>query len=108
MASVDFVVRAPLNKPDVVEVRYNCDCGCKPRARYQRGSGDAAHEQCCCGRVHFVGVDARGRLEAYLQEKSSSGEGNEVHYTISAEEVTAPWGETVAVALGVPDKLHKH
>ena len=103
MKSVEFVVRTPMNKPDVVEVRYDCDCGCKPRARYQSGSGDAGHEQCCCGRVHFVGMDAQGRLEAYLQE-----EGAGIHYTVSTEEVTASWGEIVAVALGVPDKLRKH
>ena len=108
MASVEFVVHTPRNRPDVVEVRYDCDCGCKPRARYQRGSSDAGHEQCCCGRVHFVGVDARGCLEAYLREQSTSGEGHEVHYTVSTEEVTSPWGETVSVALGVPDQLRKH
>ena len=74
MKSVEFIVRTPMNKPDVVEVRYDCDCGCRPRARYQRGSGEAGHDQCCCGRVHFVGTDAQGRLEAYLQEQGASGE----------------------------------
>ena len=106
--AVEFVVRTPMNKPDVVEVRYDCDCGCKPRARYQRGSSEAGHDQCCCGRVHFVGMDAEDRLEAYLQEQDVSGEGAGVHYTVSTEEVAAPWGEPVAVAWGVPDKLHKH
>ena len=108
MNPVEFVVRTPMNKPDMVEVRYECDCGCKPRARYQRGSSEAGHEQCCCGRVHFVGMDAKGRLEAYLQEQVTSGEDIGTHYTISTEEVTASWGETVAVAFGVPDKLRKH
>ena len=103
MKSPEFVVRTPMNKPDVVEVRYNCDCGCKPRARYQRGSSEAAHDQCCCGRVHFLGMDAQERLEAYVQEQGAG-----VHYTVSTEEVTAPWGETVALAFGVPDELHKH
>ena len=108
MKSVEFVVRTPMNKPDVVEVRYDCGCGCKPRARYQRGSSDAGHDQCCCGRVHFVGVDAQGRLEAFLQEQDTGGEGAEAHYTVSTEEVTTSWGERVAVAFGVPDKPHKH
>ena len=94
MKAVEFVVRTPMNKPDVVEVRYDCDCGCKPRARYQRGSSEAGHDQCCCGRVHFVGMDAEDRLEAYLQEQDVSGEGAGVHYTVSTEEVAAPWGES--------------
>ena len=41
---MEFVVRTLKNKPDVIEVRYDCACGCKPRARYQRGSDEAGHE----------------------------------------------------------------
>jgi hypothetical protein len=32
---MDFIVRTPRNQDDVVEVRYECECGCKPRARYR-------------------------------------------------------------------------
>jgi hypothetical protein len=101
MKSANFVVRAPMNKPDVVEVRYDCDCGCKPRARYQCGSSEAGHDQCCCGRVHFVGMDAQGGLETYLQEKGAGIEGAETHYTVSTEEVTAsPLGRDRGRGLG--------
>ena len=105
---MEFVVRSPMNKPDVVEVRYDCDCGCKPRARYQRGTSEAGHEHCCCGRVHFVGVEAPRHLEDYLEQRQASGEDAGLSYAITVEEVTAPWGEPVPVAFGMPDKLHEH
>ena len=100
---MQYIVRSPLNRPDVVEVRYDCQCGCKPRARHQRGSDDAGHEQCCCGRVHFVGTDAGQRLEAYLQQERP-GEA----YTVTLEQVTAPWGEEIPVAFGLPEHPHHH
>ena len=105
---MDYVVHTPKNRPDVVEVRYDCECGCKPRARYQQGSDDAGHEQCCCGRVHFVGVDAGARLDAYLDQKRESGEGADMTYEITVEEVTASWGQSVPVAFGIPNVPHKH
>ena len=105
---MEYVVRSPMNKPDVVEVRYDCECGCKPRARYQQGTAEAGHNQCCCGRVHFVGVDAAGRLHTYLEERRAQGEDAGLNYTVTVEEVNAPWGETVPVAFGIPDTPHAH
>ena len=105
---MEYVVRSPMNRPDVVEVRYDCECGCKPRAKYQQGTTDASYEQCCCGRVHFLGIEARSRLETYLEERRSRGEIEGMSYTLTVEEVTAPWGQSVPVAFGVPDKPHKH
>ena len=100
---MDFVVRSPLNRPDVVEVRYECACGCKPRARWQRGSPEAGHEHCCCGRVHCVGPEAEQRLTAYLEERRRQGEDAGRTYTLHTQTVTAPWGEPVPVAYGIPD-----
>ncbi len=100
---MDYVVRSPMNRPDVVEVRYDCQCGCKPRARYERGSDEAGHEQCCCGRVHFVGTDAMQKLDTYVQEERK-GE----TYSLTLQQVTAPWGEDVPVAFGLPQEPHQH
>ena len=103
MENVDFVVRTPKNKPDVIEARYDCVCGCKPRARYERGGNEAGHEHCCCGRVHFVGDEATLQLEAYLEERRATGEDTRM-YTVDMYQVMAPWG-AVPVAFGPPDQL---
>ncbi len=105
---MDFVVHTPRNKPDTVEVRYDCECGCKPRARYQRGTDDANHEHCCCGQVHFVGSEAGARLEQYLAERRSEGLDTDLQYELHLDEVQAPWGEPVAVAYAVPDHPREH
>ncbi len=103
MENVEFAVRTPKNRPDVIEARYDCACGCKPRARYERGSNEAGHEHCCCGRVHFVGDEATEHLETYLAERRSTGEDTR-EYKVDQYEVAAPWG-AVSVAFGTPDQL---
>ena len=100
---MDYVVRSPMNQPDVVEVRYDCPCGCKPRTRYERGSDEAGHEQCCCGRIHFVGTDALQKLETYIQQ-----ERNGEAYSLTLDRVTAPWGDEIPVAFGLPQEPHHH
>ena len=105
---MEFKVHAPLNTEDTVEVRYDCPCGCKPRARYQRDTDEADHEHCCCGRVHFVGAQADQRLEAYLAERRTQGEDEGLTYSFESSTVEAPWGESVPVVFATPDKLHKH
>ena len=105
---MEFIVRSPKNKPDVVEVRYDCDCGCKPRARYTRGTDEANHEHCCCGIVHFVGAHAEEKLATYLQERRASGEDADLTYDLHAETVEAPWGEPVDVAYGLPEEPREH
>ena len=72
MESVEFAVRTPKNKPNVVEARYGCVCGCKPRARYERGTNEAEHEHCCCGRVHFIGDEATQAKSPENPGRSSS------------------------------------
>ena len=104
-----FIVQSPRNNPDVVEVRYDCQCGCKPRARYKRGTDEANHEHCCCGQVHFVGARAEERLKAYLEERSTQDLDSELGgYTIHAEDVQAPWGEPVQVSYAVPTTFKAH
>jgi hypothetical protein len=105
---MEFFVRALPNRPDTVEVRYDCACGCKPRARYQRGTDEAGHEHCCCGQVHFVGARAHQRLEDYLTGRRAQGEDLDMAYTLHQTEVGAPWGEAVSVAYAVPNTPHKH
>ncbi len=105
---MDFTVRSPLNKPDVVEVRYDCACGCKPRARWQRGTAEAGHEHCCCGLVHFVGPEAEGKLKAYLVERKARGEDAGREYALHTRTVNAPWGDPVSVAYGIPNTLSPH
>ncbi len=103
---MELTVQTPKGKPDVVEVRYDCACGCKPRARFQRGTTEAGHEHCCCGRVHFVGDEAAQQLQSYLAERLATGEDTRL-YTVSLYQVTAPWG-AVPVAFGTPDRLTDH
>ena len=106
---MEFIIRTPRNQTDVAEVRYDCFCGCKPRARYQRGTDEADYEHCCCGQVHFVGAHAEERLKSYLDERASQGMDDDVGgYTLHTQEVTAPWGEPVPVAYAVPNTPRKH
>ena len=105
---MEFIVRAARYQEDVVEVRYDCACGCKPQARYQRGTDEANHEHCCCGQVHFVGSEAGARLEQYLAERRSEGLDTDLQYELHLDEVQAPWGEPVAVAYAVPDHPREH
>lgn len=105
---MNLIVRSPQNKPNVVEVRYDCACGCKPRARYQRGAAESGHEHCCCGQVHFVGDQAMKHLEVYLAERRERGEDADMQHRLEQQTVTAPWGEPVAVAFAIPDQPRKH
>ncbi len=85
-----FVVRSPRNNPDVAEVRYDCECGCKPRARFEKGTDDAGHEHCCCGQVHFVGAHADARLKEYLDDRATRNEDADVGvYTFHTQAVDA-------------------
>ena len=105
---MEFTVHTLRNQADLVEVRYACGCGCKPRARYQRGTDEAGHEHCCCGRVHFVGARAEERLRDYLAERRVQGEDADMVYTFHASTVEAPWGEPVTVAYALPDHPREH
>jgi len=106
---MNFIVRTPRNNPEIVEVRYDCECGCKPRARYQRGTDKAGHEHCCCGQVHFVGAGAEERLKYYLEERAAQRLDEELGgYSIYCQEINTPWMESILVAYAVPSKPKAH
>lgn len=98
---MEFTVR-PMQGGTTCHVSYACDCGCKPGARYVRGSAEAGHEHCCCGKVHFAGSNAREQLEAYLEQRRLSGEDEGIAYTFGEQTVAAPWGESLPVAYAIP------
>lgn len=109
MIELQFVVRTPSNKPDLTEVRYDCPCGCKPRARFKKGTDEVGHEHCCCGIVHFAGEGAESHLKAYLAERAAQGMDKEVEgYQFKTIDMNAPWGEKVPVAYAVPNISKKH
>lgn len=104
-----FLARSPQGKPNVIEARYDCDCGCKPRARYERGTELGGHEHCCCGKVHFVGINAEKQLKEYLAQRSEQGLDNDVGgYTLYNEQIAAPWGESIPIAYALPNQPRKH
>ena len=105
---MEFIVRALPNRPDTMEARYDCPCGCKPRARYQKGTADAGHEHCCCGNVHFVGSEASDKLQTYLTERKAKGDDAGMQYSMEKGQLKAPWGDAVEWAFAVPDVHHKH
>ncbi len=101
---MEFTVARMTSRPDTALVRYDCECGCKPNAKYQQGSAEVGHEHCCCGRVHFVGPHARAELEAYLAARKTTGEDEDRGaYTITDVTVAAPWGGAIPVAYGIPE-----
>ena len=100
---MEFILRIPKDTTDEIEVRYDCECGCKPRARYQREADEAGHEHCCCGQVHFVGTRAEELLKAYLDDRSAQGLDAEVGgYSFHVQQVEPPGGGSVPVAYAVP------
>lgn len=105
---MEFSVSSPENQRDILEVRYDCACGCKPVARYRRGTQEPGHEHCCCGNVHFAGYQAGDQLRRYLSARQARGEDAGLVYTIHNAQVRAPWGEQVAVAYALPDLPKPH
>ncbi|MSQ32579.1 MAG: hypothetical protein EXR59_05055 [Dehalococcoidia bacterium] len=109
MLELKFVVRTPSNKPDLTEVRYDCPCGCKPRARFKKGTNEVGHEHCCCGIVHFAGDSAETHLKSYLDERSAQGMDKEVEgYQFKTLDMDSPEGAKVAIAYAVPNISKKH
>lgn len=105
---MEYIVRRPMNKLDVVEVGYDCHCGCEPRARYQRGTANVGRDHCCCVRTHFVGQQSLHQMEAYLEQRRTSCEYVGLNYVIAVDEFNAPWGEPIPIIVAVPDRLRKH
>jgi len=91
-----------------VDVAYVCVCGCTPGARVVTGSGDAASEHCCCGRVHFAGENAGAELRSYLSERAETDMDADVApFVYSEAEAVSGSGERVAVAYAQPENPRK-
>ena len=106
---MEFIVRQLSSRQDTMLVRYGCACGCKPNAEYQKGSQEVGYEHCCCGNVHFLGPDAKDRLEAYLSDRRAQGMDDDVGgYTSYESDVVAPWGEAVPLAYALPHTPRAH
>ena len=103
MTEIAFQVRLPKKGKDIVDVRYDCVCGCHPMARYERGSAQSGRQHCCCGIVHFAGADAGAQLRKYLDERKADGRDTpELKYEVSNASVKAPWGEMLTVTYAEP------
>ena len=107
-ASLTFIVNQISTEPDTVLVRYDCPCGCKPSAEYERDSAESDFEACCCGNLHFVGPNSDADLQAYLADRKTRGEDSDVgDYQILHIDVQAPWGP-IPVTYGLPSQSRKH
>ncbi len=103
MTEIKFQVRSPKKGKDIVDVRYDCVCGCHPMARYERGSAQSGSQHCCCGIVHFAGADAGTQIQKYLQERQADGrDGPDKRYELAQTSVKVPWGEELTVAYAQP------
>ena len=107
--SLEFIVHQISTGPDTVLVRYDCPCGCKPSAEYERDSQESDFEACCCGNVHFVGPNSQADLEHYLADRGTRGEDDDVGgYEIHRADLAAPWGGAISVTYGLPHQSRKH
>lgn len=105
---MDFIVRQMTSNAETALVRYDCECGCKPNAKYVHGAAEVGHEHCCCGNVHFVGPGARAELERYLADRKTRNEdAGRGEYALFETELDDPWGGKLPVAYGIPAQ-HTH
>jgi hypothetical protein len=104
---MQFIVTELSREEPTVYVRYDCACGCKPGAEYERDSGETGSDNCCCGNVHFAGPDARGCLDGYLASRTEE-DAELGGYAITETSVTAPWGGEIPVAYAIPNKPRAH
>jgi hypothetical protein len=103
MQEITFQTRTPKKGKDIVDVRYDCACGCHPIARYERGSAQSGSQHCCCGIAHFAGGDADAQLRKYLQDRQADGQDEPgKRYGFGRASVKAPWGEELQVAYAIP------
>lgn len=98
-----FTVRQGRKDTDMVEVKYDCACGCHPVAIYVREDTKAGSQHCCCGIVHFVGPDAEAQLRKYMDDRKAQGlDGSITKHEFRQTAVTAHWGAEIEVAYAVP------
>jgi len=84
------------DRPEEAHINYACPCGCTAGLIYERASGPMEVGECCCGRLLSAGVAGEATV------RSNFGTG--VVYELELDNVTLPWGETVMMALAVPEE----
>ena len=82
------------DRPTLAHVNYDCPCGCVAGLTYDSESGAEHVGHCCCGRILWVGDDAKARVAAD-QESGRS-------YFHETDTVTLPWGDNQPAYLAVP------
>lgn len=98
----------PSGDKKFVDVAYVCVCGCRPTARIESESAGFASEHCCCGRVHFAGVEPESELRSYMAERAKTNMDEDVGPYVYAEaDAVTPAGESFAVAYAQPENPRK-
>jgi len=83
-------------------VTYDCGCPCTPTA-VPSANGTAGSEHCCCGKVHFAGLDASTQLDVYLEGRKATRK-REPDYDRGATFLDVG-SRQIEVASGVPPGL---
>ncbi|MDP6668126.1 MAG: YHS domain-containing protein [Dehalococcoidia bacterium] len=98
----------PSGEDKFVDVVYQCVCGCRPGARVETGSTEAGSEHCCCGRVHFAGVEPERQLRLYMAERAKTNMDEDVGpYVYARSEATTATGKSVAISYAQPVRPRK-
>ena len=74
-------------------ITYDCGCPCTPTT-VPALDGSAGFEHCCCGKVHFAGIDAEQALATYLAKRRASRR-REPEYLTGAATVELSQGTTM-------------
>jgi hypothetical protein len=68
------------------------------------GSTEAGSEHCCCGGVHFAGVEPERQLRSYMAERAETNMDEDVApYVYALTEAMTASGKRVAVAYAQPE-----
>ena len=82
------------DRPTQAHVNYRCPCGCEAGLLYDRDEGPEHLGRCCCGRLLWVGPQARAVIRSHLNQK--------IVYDLDMGEVQLPWSEKTQAALAIP------
>src|SRR5688572_29235717 len=75
-------------------VNYKCPCGCRAGLLYDRDTGSEHLGRCCCGRLLWLGPDARDVVLGSFEVARE--------YEVEEDIVQLPWGDETIAVLGVP------
>ena len=80
--------------PGRAHVNYQCPCSCIGGVIYNRAKPLVKAGACCCGRLLWVGPDARAHIENVLAP--------DIEYEFDFGAAILPWGENVETAMAWP------